>query len=72
MKEELTYEIAEKKLNEIVINLEDEKLSLSEATKLYQKGVDLLKFCLTHLEEVKGKITIIKKELDQFIEEKFK
>lgn len=71
MEKELTYESAEKELNEIVIKLEDEKISLSEATKLYERGADLLKFCLTKLEDTKGRITVIKKELDKFIEEKF-
>lgn len=69
--EKLTYERAEKELNEIIVKLEDEKISLSESTKIYERGVELLKFCLKQLEEVKGKITIIKKEFDEFVEEKF-
>lgn len=71
MKEELTYEIAEKELNDILSKLENEKISLSESTKLYEKGAELIKFCLNQLEDVKGKITIVKKQLDAFIEEKF-
>lgn len=72
MEQNLTYESAEKELNEIISNLENEKVSLSDANKLYEKGAELVKFCLSQLEEVKGKITIIKKDLDKFIEEKFK
>lgn len=71
MENELTFESAEKQLQEIALKLEDENLSFSEAQKLYEKGSELVKFCLSSLDEVKGKITIIKKELDQFIEEKF-
>ena len=71
MENELTFESAEKQLQEIALKLEDEKLPFSEAQKLYEKGSELVKFCLSSLDEVKGKITIIKKELDQFIEEKF-
>lgn len=71
MENELTFETAEKQLQEIALKLEDENLPFSEAQKLYEKGSELVKFCLSSLDEVKGKITIIKKELDQFIEEKF-
>ena len=71
MENELTFESAEKQLQEIAHKLEDENLPFSEAQKLYEKGSELVKFCLSSLDEVKGKITIIKKELDQFIEEKF-
>lgn len=72
MDQNLTYELAEKKLNEIVSKLEEEKISLSQATELYKKGAELVKFCLNKLEETKGKITVIRKDLDKFIEEKFK
>lgn len=71
MENELTFESAEKQLQEIALKIEDENLPFSEAQKLYEKGSELVKFCLSSLDEVKGKITIIKKELDQFIEEKF-
>lgn len=71
MENELTFESAEKQLQEIALKLEDENLPFSEAQKLYEKGSELVKFCLSSLDEVKGKITVIKKELDQFIEEKF-
>lgn len=71
MENELTFESAEKQLQEIALKLEDENLPFSEAQKLYEKGSELVKFCLSSLDEVKGKITIIKKEIDQFIEEKF-
>lgn len=72
MEQNLTYESAEKELNEIISKLENEKVSLSDANKLYERGAELVKFSLNQLEEVKGKITIIKKDLDKFIEEKFK
>ncbi len=71
MKDSLTFEQAEKRLQEIALKLEDEKLPFSEAQKLYEEGCELVKFCLSSLDETKGKLTIIKKELDEFIEEKF-
>lgn len=71
MKDNLTFEQAEKRLQEIALKLEDEKLPFSEAQELYKEGSELVKFCLSSLDETKGKLTIIKKELDQFIEDKF-
>lgn len=71
MIENVTFENAEKELEEIITKLEDEKTPFSEAQKLYGRGTELVKFCLSNLDEVKGKITIIKKDLDKFIEEKF-
>jgi exodeoxyribonuclease VII small subunit len=69
---EMTYEMAEKELEDIVEKLENEKISMSEANKLYEKGTELVKFCLGQLEETKGKITVIRKVLDEFIEETLK
>lgn len=71
MKENLTFEQAEKELQEIVSKLEDENVSFSKSQQLYEKGSELVKFCLSQLDQAKGKITIIKKDLDQYIEENF-
>ena len=69
--EEITFEKAEKELEEIVTKMEEENVTFSQLQKLYERGGELVKFCLSSLEETKGKITIIKKELDKFIEDKF-
>lgn len=71
MSEKITFEQAEKELQEIVEKLESENVSFSESQKLYERGSLLVKNCLSDLEQAKGKISIIKKELDEFIEEKF-
>ena len=71
MENELTFESAEKQLQEIALKLEDENLPFSKYQKDNDNASHLVKVCLSSLDEVKGKITIIKKELDQFIEEKF-
>ena len=71
MSEKITFEEAEKELQEIIRKLENENVSFSESQNLYERGSFLVKSCLTELEDVKGKISIIKKELDEFIEEKF-
>lgn len=69
--EELTFEAAEKELGEIVSKMEDSNIPFSKAQELYKRGSQLIKFCLSSLEQAKGKISIIKKDLDTFIEEKF-
>ena len=62
----------EDKLKEIELitsKLENPDLGMDEGIKLYEQGVVLAKDCLTELNEVKGKISIIKKELDVYKEE---
>ncbi len=71
MEKELSFENAEQELQKIVGMLENENIPFSKAQELYEKGNELIKYCLTSLDEVKGKITIIKKDLDKYIEEKF-
>ena len=69
--EELTFEKAEKELGEIVLKMEEPNLPFSQLQALYERGGQLVKFCLNSLDETKGKITVIKKELDGFVEDKF-
>lgn len=45
------------KLNEIVTKLESGELSLDEAIKLYQEGIDLSLFCKKEIENAKLKIS---------------
>lgn len=59
------------KIEEIVEKLENPDISMDEGVKLYEHGVNLAKECLTELNGVKGKINVIKKELDAFKEESF-
>lgn len=68
---ELTFEQAEKELQEIVAKLENENLPFSKAQELYERGGVLVKICLENVDRVKGNISVIKKELDKFIEENF-
>ena len=57
----LTFESASVRLEEIVKILERGNSSLDESLKLYEEGVKLAKTCLDSLEQTKGKITEIKK-----------
>ncbi len=56
MSTELTFEQAEKELAEIVERLERGDAGLDEAIKLWERGEELLQFCLTRLETTEGKI----------------
>lgn len=57
------------KIDEIVSLMENPDLSIGDGLKLYEEGVGLAKECLSELNEVKGKVTAIKKDLDAYKEE---
>ena len=64
----------EKKINElqeVTKALENPDIKMDEGVELYKKGVELAKECYSILNEVKGKVTIIKKDLETFREESF-
>ena len=65
----MNYEEAMKELEEITKKLNDGKLAISEASKLFDRGVELSKFCYKELNELKGKISVVKNELGALIEE---
>jgi len=58
-----------KSIEEITGKLENPNLNMDEGIKLYEDGVKLAKECLAELNGVKGKINVIKKELEDFKEE---
>jgi exodeoxyribonuclease VII small subunit len=53
---ELTFETAQKELEGIVERLERGDADLDEAIALWERGEELLRFCLTRLETAEGKI----------------
>lgn len=59
------------KLDNIARKLESGDVSLDESLDLFNESVSVTKKCLEILEEGKGKLVVIKKELDQLIEEDF-
>jgi exodeoxyribonuclease VII small subunit len=65
----MNFEDANKRLQEIIVKLEEGSLSLDEATKLYEEGVKLSKECYKQLDSAKGKIVNLKEELNKYIEE---
>ena len=52
----MTYEQAEKRLEEIVSKLEEGAISLEESMKLYEEGIKLSEFCMQQLNNAKQKI----------------
>ena len=62
MNNELTYENAVKRLEEILALLEKNDVSLDESIKLFEEGTKLTAFCNEKLENAKQKITEISKD----------
>ena len=62
----------ENKINElqsICNKMEDENLPLNDGLKLYEQGVTIAKECYSELSNIKGKVTVIKQDLDKFKED---
>jgi exodeoxyribonuclease VII small subunit len=53
---ELSFETAQRELEQIVDRLERGNAGLDEAIKLWERGEELLRFCLARLETAEGKI----------------
>jgi len=58
---EIKFEDALKKLEKIVDDLEKGDLSLDEALKKYQEGIELSRVCGQRLENAKKKIDVLAK-----------
>ena len=70
--EELGFEQALAKLEEIVEKLEEGNLLLEEALKVFEEGVGLVRICSQRLEEGEKKISLLlRSEEGQLIERPF-
>ncbi len=58
--EEIVFEKAISRLEEIAAALEKNDVSLDESLKLFEEGVRLGKFCELKLKDVEQKVTILK------------
>ena len=56
MNDELTFEAAQKELDQIVDRLERGEASLDEAIALWERGEQLYRFCLERLDAAQGKV----------------
>lgn len=60
----MNFEEQNLRLQEIIKKLEKNDTSIEEGTKLYEEGVKIAKDCYSLLNANKGKVTILKEELD--------
>lgn len=67
----MDYEKNIDKLAEIINRLENEKMPLSEEIELFKQAENLYKLCNDYLENAKGDIYKIKRDLELYREEKF-
>lgn len=58
----MTFEEAKKKLEEIVARIKNENCTLDEALNLYEEGVKLAKFC-------DEKLSVFKTRLDEIVDQ---
>ena len=65
---ELTRAEAFARLEEVTRTLEDEGISLEESFAVYQKGMELLKYCNESIDKVEKKVLVLNGEgkLDEF------
>lgn len=63
--ENLTYEEAVKRLEEIVNRLEDTDIPLEESLASFQEGVALSRYCREKLAEIEYKVEYLLKEEEQ-------
>jgi exodeoxyribonuclease VII small subunit len=54
--DEPTFEGAQRELDAIVERLESGEASLDEAIRLWERGEELYRFCLTRLDRAQGRI----------------
>lgn len=55
MEKELTFELAMKRLEEIVNALESGQVSLDDSLKLFEEGIKLTKYCESELKNIENK-----------------
>ena len=67
----MKFEDAMKRLEEIVLGLESDGLSLDESLSLFSEGVSLVKICNEKLSEAEQKVKILVEYKDGVREESF-
>lgn len=71
MEKKISFENAIEELQQITDKLENDETTLSEALKLYEKGVSLVRVCKEQLNDAEQKVKIIQKENGLTIEKDF-
>ncbi len=70
-KEEINFEEAMKKLEEIATELEKNELDLDTSVKKFEEGMELSKKCSQMLESAEKKISVLINTADGIVEEDF-
>ncbi len=65
----MTLEENINELEKILAALEAEGVTVEEGIELFEKGIAVTKECLAGLESTKGKITVLKKQMGELIEQ---
>lgn len=69
MKKEKNFEEALQELETIVQQLERGELPLDESLEVFQKGIELSKFCSKRLDQIEKRITVLVESKEGHIEE---
>lgn len=64
----MDFEKSIKELQSICEKMEDENLPLNDGVEMYEKGIEIAKNCYAELNKIKGKVTVIKQDLENFRE----
>ena len=67
----MTFEESIKQLNEIVNQMESGNLSIDESLAKFSQGIKLCEECMKQLNEAKGKVSILQKQMDEIVEKSF-
>ena len=71
MEQDFNFEDAIAELEKIAQELENGKLSLDEAIKKFEVGMELSKKCTDYLENAEKKINVLVEKNGELVEEKF-
>lgn len=64
----MEFEQLLKQLEQTISKLDDPQTTLDDGIRLFDDGIRIGKECLTALNEAKGKIVLLKKEMDRVTE----
>lgn len=67
-KEQLSFEKAVEKLEEVVEKLENDELNLADALKYFEQGIKLTRYCKEQLSQAEGKIKLLLTQADGEVE----
>lgn len=69
MNKKRTFEESLHRLDTIVAELENGEITLDDMLKLYEEGAKLIKYCLSQLDDVEKKISILNGEDESSLQE---